>query len=279
MIRVTPTGLNVSASGPVVYLDNCALYDLAEKDPARRRRFVNAVHSGIDFLFSVTNAAELSGPQGRSAAVVREFLDEIGPNWFPARLDATEVMRRELRGDSPEQACIDENFFKSYIADQIRPYASDHARVMELSDRLFRLGPILERVGPQRESISRTSAEFDEVIKGRMSMIRERSKRDPAFLDLKFPVIPFDSSRRAGFVYGNLLRIMAIEANSLKKGDGLDFCHTVVACAFASFAALDTQWKRRVASLPPNQLARVYSPLELDQMVMDMEFWLRHRAA
>jgi hypothetical protein len=29
----------------------------------------------------------------------------------------------------------------------------------------------------------------------------------------------------------------------------------------------------------PNQLARVYGPSELDQMVTDMELWLAHRAA
>jgi len=70
-----------------------------------------------------------------------------------------------------------------------------------------------------------------------------------------------------------------LEANSLKKGDGMDFCHAVIACALSSFAALDTHWKRRFASLPPNRLARVYSPLELDQMVTDMELWLKHRVA
>jgi hypothetical protein len=68
--------------------------------------------------------------------------------------------------------------------------------------------------------------------------------------------------------------------DSLKPGDWMDFCHAVVACAFASFATLDTHWKRRVESLPkPNRLARVYGPSELDQMVTDMELWLAHRVA
>lgn len=59
---------NMSVNGAVVYLDNWAIYDLAERDPLRRERFLSAVHSGIDLLFSVTNAAELSGPQGPSVA-------------------------------------------------------------------------------------------------------------------------------------------------------------------------------------------------------------------
>ncbi|MGB2645125.1 MAG: hypothetical protein WBG02_01805 [Candidatus Acidiferrum sp.] len=279
MIQVTSTGLHVSVSGAVVYLDNWAVIDLAKKDSSRRRRFIDIVHSGVDVLFSVTNAAELSGPQGRSADAVRVFLDEIGPRWFPARHDVTEVIKDEMRGVRPEKACIDENFFKSHVADQMRRHAASGGKVMEVSGSFFRLGPVLDRVGPQRESISRTSAEFDRLLKTKMSAIHERCKGDSALLDQKFPLIPFDPGRPACFVYFNLLRTMAVEAHSLKKGDGMDFCHAVIASAFSSFAALDTQWKRRIASLPPNRLARIYAPLELNQMVTDMELWLRHRVA
>jgi hypothetical protein len=78
---------------------------------------------------------------------------------------------------------------------------------------------------------------------------------------------------KAFFVYMNMLRILAVQASSLKKGDGLDFCHAVMACAFASFATLDKRWKHRVASLPtPNRHARIYFPSELDQMAVDIEW-------
>jgi len=279
MIQITATGLHVSVKGAVVYLDNWAFIELAKKNPVRRRRFLAAVHGGIDLLFSVTNAAELSGPQGRSADAVKTFLDEIGPRWFPARLDATEVIKREIAGEHPVEACIDKTFFKSYVADQMRPYASNLGKVAPISERLFWLGAIVDRVGRQRESISRTSAEFDKVVKETMYMLRAKCKRDGSLLNRKFPPVPFNPSLRAGFVYHNLLRVMAIEANSLKKGDGLDFCHAVIACAYASFAALDRHWKRRLMTLPSNPLARIYSPQELDQMVLDMEAWIRHRAA
>jgi hypothetical protein len=56
----------------------------------------------------------------------------------------------------------------------------------------------------------------------------------------------------------------------LKKGDGSDFCHAVMASAFATAATLDKHWKRRVEGLPkPNQLARIYYQPELDKMVAD----------
>jgi len=268
--------LNASARGPVVYLDNWAFINLAKGDAWRRQRFLSAVHSGVDLLFSVTNAAELSGPQGRSSHAIRAFLDEIGPRWFPAKHDPIEVIKCEIEGKRPDACCVDQHFLKSYVADRLRSYEPGCGNVIDLSSDFFRLGPILDRVGPQRASIYETSAEFDELLKSRMSAVHALSKRDPLLLDKKFPRIPFNAARPACFVYFNLLRIMAIEARCLKKGDGMDFCHAVVACAFASFATLDTRWKHRVASLPtPNRIARIYGPAELDQMVTDMESWAR----
>jgi len=261
--------LNASVNGPVVYLDNWAFIELAKKDPSRRRRFIDAIRSGADVLFSVTNAAELSGPQGRSAEAVRTFLDEIGPHWYPAKLDVTEAIKLEIKGEHPAKACIDEDFLNTYVADRIR---SSSGKVVGLSDDFFSLAPLVERLGPQRESIYDGSARFDEMVKNKMSAARELCKRDPSMLDTKFPKIPFDPARPACFVYFNLLRIMAVESNSLTKGDGLDFCHAVIGCAFANFTTLDTTWRRRIANLPkPNWLACVYSRADLDRMVTDVE--------
>jgi len=268
--------LKASVSGPVIHLDNWAIGELAEGDASRRRRFINAMHSGgMDLLFSVTNAAEISGPRGKSADSVRAFLDEIGSRWFPARLDPIEVVKRELKGESPGSVCADENFLKSCVADRMRGYTHGSGKVIDLSDDFFRLGPLVDRLGPQRESIRRTSAQCDELLRNQMSKVREMSKRDALWLDKNFPRVPFHSSRPAYFVFLNLLRIMAVEGGSVKPGDWMDFCHAVMACAFASFATLDKRWKRRVEALPkPNGLARIYSARELDAMVVDMEPWV-----
>jgi len=265
--------LHASVNGPVIYLDNWAFIELAKNDPSRRKRFIDAVRSGADVLFSVTNAAELSGPQGRSAEAVKTFLDEIGPRWFPAKLDPIDVIKLEMQGKDPGTVCMDERFFKSYIADRIRNFVPGCGQVLDLSDDFFSLAPMMDRLSSQRESISETSAKFDEMLKNRMSIVRQRSKREPYFLDKNFPRIAFDPARPAFFVYQNLLRIIAVESNSLTKGDGMDFCHAVMGCAFASFTTLDTTWKRRIASLPrPNGLARIYSRTQLDQMVTDIEW-------
>ncbi len=281
MIRATANAdgplfvLNSSVSGPAVYLDNWAIGDLAEGDSARRKRFIDAMHCGMDLLFSVANAAELSGPQGRSAEAVRMFLDDIGPRWFPVDLNLVNVMQRELNGVHPNRACISEKFLRSYVARLIQDYTG---KVTILSDDFFRLGGVLDWVGPDRESIRKGSAESDELLRDKIGKAA-RYKRDEGWLNQRFPLIPFNPSLRASFVFQNLLRIL-VQAGTFKKGDALDFCHAVMATAFASFATLDSYWKLRIESLPkPNQLARIYCASELDQMVTDMELWLTHRAA
>jgi hypothetical protein len=264
--------LNASVNGPAVYLDNWAIIELAKKDSSRRRRFIDLVRSGAEVLFSVTNAAELSGPKGDSADAIRTFLDEIGPHWFPVKLDVTEAVNLETRGKDRGAVCIDEHFFKSYVADRMRSYAPDSGKVISLSDDFFSLAPILDRVGPQWKSIKDGSAGFDKMLKNKMSAVHEKCKLDPLLLDKKFPLVPFDPARPASFVYHNLLRTMAIESNSLTKNDGLDFCHAVMGCAFANFTTLDTGWKRRIANLPkPNWLACIYSYSDLTRMVTDIE--------
>jgi len=56
----------------------------------------------------------------------------------------------------------------------------------------------------------------------------------------------------------------------------MDFCHAVLAAAFASVATLDKHWKRRIEGLPkPNKLARIYYSPELDNMVADVDSWVK----
>jgi hypothetical protein len=78
----------------------------------------------------------------------------------------------------------------------------------------------------------------------------------------------------ATFAYINLVRTLIVEAaqgRKLKKGDGLDFCHAVIACGCASAAMLDKHWKRRVEALPtPNRIAPVYYGPNLDALVSDL---------
>jgi hypothetical protein len=262
---------DLSVGGLAVYLDNWAILDLAKHNPARRQRFIDAMRAGADLMFSVTNAAELSGPQGRSADLVKEFLNEIGPRWFPTELDVMEVCKRESQGASPDACCVAKDFLKAYVASRM----SATKGVVSLSEDIFCLGPLLDFLSSQRDSIRNTANEFDALMKALLLECRVEYERNSAWLDQHFPQPRrFSDSRRATFVLGNLLRNLIVEAKSqpLKPHDALDLCYAVMASAFASLGAVDKHWKRRLDALPhPHRLARIYCQPQLDQMVSDLE--------
>lgn len=213
--------------------------------------------------------------------MVRVFLDEIGPRWVPAELSPIDVIDREMASTADQGSpCVSESFTKSFVVHVMRSFAPDSGKVIDLSDKFFRLGSVLDWMDPQRESIHQSFQDWDNLMRSKVSAIANRAKQNPVWLNERFPRIPFHPVRRGFFVYQNLLRILADEGGLIQKGDGMDFCHAIMASAYASFATLDKRWKHRVESLPkPNQLARIYGPSELNQMVTDMELWLEHRAA
>src|SRR6266446_8800452 len=135
MISFTSSGPRVSVSGLSVYLDNWAIGDLAEGDPSRRRRFIDALCTGeADLVFSVANAAELTGAQGESRDSVKAFLDEIRLHWFPMELNVKEVLDREARGADPGKSCVAEEFFAGYLAHRMKEYTPGAGRVIDPSE-------------------------------------------------------------------------------------------------------------------------------------------------
>lgn len=264
-----PITINATVSGLAIYLDTWAVIDLAEGDPSRRRRFIDSLHCGADLLFSLANAAELAGQRGQSVNIVRTFLDEIGPHWLPVELNPFKVVERELKGMGSD-SCISSDFMKAYFKNRLADYSPNSGKVIDLSKDFFRLGAVLDWVA-KSESLPKQSKQFDEVLKP-INKYRTAYKRNPSRLDQKCRT--FNPSRPATFTCYNLLKILIRESrvNHVKKGDGLDFCHAVMAGAFASVATLDKHWKRRVEGLPkPNKLALIYSGRELDKMVTDIE--------
>jgi hypothetical protein len=279
MIRATsnfdgpPFTFVATASGLAVYLDNWAVIDLAKGDASRRARFVHAICTGGDLLFSTTNAIELTGPQGKSFDAVKSFLDRLGPHWVPIELNPFKVIEREQKGVSSAEACVSTDFMQAYFRDRTSGYSAGSGKVIDLSTDFFRLGEVLDWVA-HSNSLRKKSAEFDDVLR----TIRKRRteyERNPLRVDRQF--LTFNPSQPATFACGGLLKILIVESKAyqVKTGDGLDFCHAVMGSAFASVAALDKNWKRRVESLPkPNRLARIYYRPELDQMVTDIELSL-----
>lgn len=277
MIKIKPDqrsilDLFVSTRGLAVFLDQWAIKELAKRDPERRKRFVAAIHRGADILFSVTNAAELTGPQGVSWEEMRAFLNELGPCWFPVELDAYEVTKREAQGMPPDKSCFCDRFLKDYVASYCG--SAPPGKIIGISEETFALGHIMKWLAPQRDSITRGKRELDEALIRRITGYRAESDADPSWLDRTFPVLPFHPKMAATFTYINLVRLLVKESKAfaMTPGDGIDFCQAVIGSAFASFVTLDRKWKRRVEMLPkPNSLAKVYYEPELDAMVDDLE--------
>jgi|HubBroStandDraft_4_1064222.scaffolds.fasta_scaffold25441_4 hypothetical protein len=263
-----PISVHASIRGMAIYLDTFAVIGLAKDDLRRRQRFLDTLYSGADVLFSVSTVAELSRLPSHSIELVRSFLNEMGPHWFPVELNATEVVNREKELSRASVACLSQQFVNDYFRIRMQDLASQ--TIISLSDDFARLGPVLDWVTPQRDSIRKGTSDMDDALIKKISGYRSQHERDSSWLDGAFPKLSYDSVPPATFVYVNLIRSLILEAKGyqLKKNDGLDFCHTVIGSAFASVATLDKQWKRRVANLPkPNRAAPVFCANELDKMV------------
>jgi hypothetical protein len=269
-----PLIFTANLHGAAVYLDNFAIKALAKGDPSRRRKFVDAIHRGAELLFSVANAVELSGPKDKSFDIIKAFLNELGAHWFPVELNVLEVVKREAQGAGPSRSCVSVDFMRDCVKVFLTEDLPGSGRVVNLSEDFFRLGPVMDWVASQRDSITRGKAQFDEALRTRIRMQCAKRKVDPEWMEQNYPVFPFVKSHPANFVLINLNRTLILEASShrLKKGDGIDFSHAVMASAFANFGALDKHWKRRLDGLPkPNDVARIYYEPELDHMVDDIE--------
>jgi hypothetical protein len=271
--------VNARVAGLAVYLDNWAIYDLAEKEPTRRDRFTRAIRMGADLLFSAANLAELGGPTGRSADLVRAFLDDIGPHWFPIELDTIAVVKRELKGVDKERVCVSRDLLMDIV--NVHVHQRSSSRIINFSpDEFFRLGAVLDWAGPQRDSLCRGSANMDVALRNRIALHARRWKKEPRSLDKELPPMPFEHDRPASFAFCHLLHGLVKSGHSPRKHDGLDFSHAVMGSAFAHFAALDTKWKERIEELSkPNGLASVYCPSELDKLVDDLETAVLRKAS
>jgi hypothetical protein len=263
--------VNASLTGIAVYLDNFAIMDLAEGNVLRRQRFISTLRSGAELLFSVSNVVDLTGPLGASLDAVRVFLDEIGAHWFPVELDPAIVVERERIGVTPARNCLSERFLRDFFADRLR---SNSGKIIDLSPAFFHLGAVLDWIAPQRDSIRKSLVELDGALVRRINEYRVNFEADRDWLDRSFPAVQSHPSKPATFAYINLVRTLILEATNgrkLKKGDGLDFCHTVIACGCASAAMLDKRWKRRVEAFPqPNHIAPIYYGPDLDKLVSDL---------
>ena len=263
---------NVTVRGLPIYLDHDSLSDMATGDPHRRKRFIAVLRGGGDLLISVTHAVELGDRQGRSVDAIRGFLDEVGPCWVPVELDPHEAAKRELQTGSTLEACICGRFGKDYFNFRLRQ--CEPGKLLVCDESVFRLGAIFDWMLPQRDSLRQGKRDLDAALIAKIKTYREQFERDPAAFDQALPPAQFKPGYPTTFTLTQLTRALVLDAKAyhLKKGDGIDYCHAIIAASFARAATVDKAWKRRIEALPkPNDLAKIYYRPELDQLVDDLE--------
>jgi len=252
-----------------VYLDNDSLIELATGAKDRRRRFVDSIRRRGTLLFSLTNAAEIAGPQESSADAVRAFLDSVGPYWVPLELNPYTVADREKEG-FVDRAPVSEGFMEAYFMRRAYDLSPEGKYVLDLSETFFRLGPVLDWAQEERGRIRDDARRIDQALRDRLEETRVEYEKDRTSLDRELPLIPFDTRWPATFVLIHLLRTLVVEAKAFqfRDHDGLDFCHSVLAVSYGSLATLDKQRKRRVEYLAkPNYLAKTFYRPEVDELV------------
>jgi hypothetical protein len=273
--------LEASVNGIPIYLDNFAIIALAKGDTSLRQRFVTALHNGADLLFSIANGIEISGTLGASASAIKTFLDELGPHWYPVDFNPFLVMEQEKAGLDPSRCCFAEELLRAYFVNRTSEHRPGSGKVIDLSEQFFRLGLFVDWLSPQRDHLLQKSRVFDEQLRTGIGKLRGKHKRGPGWLDRLIPPAQFQPRMAATFSFNCLMRELICDPGfQMKKGDGMDFCHAVMASSFAVFATLDKQWKRRVENFPkPNRAARIYYEPELGAMVADIEAGLEQLKA
>jgi len=287
MITVSPHptelfSMRASVNGLTVFLDNFAIIDLAKGDPNRRKRFIATLNRGVEVLFSESNAAELSGPQGGSFKTIREFLDEIGTHWFPIEFRPDVCIEREKEQQELPFFC--ERLIKTFTAERLK--RSPEIKIADLPRSLpsdfFRLGHFMDWLAPQRDEIINGKRQMGIRLGDRIMDHWTEYQKNPGWLDDSLPELPFRADRPATFVYTNLLRLLVRDAKgwTIVPNDGIDFGQAVIGTAYASIATLDKNWKRRVDKIlpKPNRLAKTYYQPQLDNMVRDIERFLDNAA-
>lgn len=256
-----------------MYLDTDSLIGLATEDSTRRDRFVSAIKKKGCLLFSFTNALELAGPQGRSAELVRIFLDSVGQYWMPLAMNVYKVMEKE-QGRSEGSPAFSEIFLRGYFQSRLQQVSDTTGGLLEISaESFFRLGSVVRWIQDNRDHVRQQTTEIDGMFRDLLGKLVLQGRKDT--LPKKLVTLPdYSVQHPAQFAFFQLQRVIWNEARAyhLKVNDGIDFCHAVVASSYGSIITLDKHWKRRILKIPkPHCLARTFYRAELDELVDEFE--------
>ena len=259
---------------PSVYLDTCALRDIAE-DKTRCEQFVRVLLSKRGTLvLSALSVGEVSNQDPRHAAAIGALIDRVYPYLFFQEYDPFVVMQaeRERWLDRQNKSAPDADCkYWPLIAAITPPFGGDgtfaepYKHITEVrkaggDERIRRLGAY---VLAEMESVQQKP----EVRQRWRAYVRPNPKR-------KQP--DWATKGLAGVM---MLHFCADQKRKYTVNDGVDFFHAVVPAAYCDFIVLDKAWCTRVKqaakamekALIEAPIAMTYSVSDFDTFLADLE--------
>jgi hypothetical protein len=160
---------------PALYCDHDSLTHFA-RTQGDRERFLAAFRRRGTLFFSWSNAFDLSGPQGDTARLIKEFLDAIGPRWIPLEMNPWRVARKES-GAEPcaGSPCVSESFLTAY-------YPHVHGGNVSLAT-------VVDLIQRDRAAVQADLGTIKREAHAMVQRWREDYMRDPSSLDRNLPRI------------------------------------------------------------------------------------------
>jgi len=232
--------VNVSTERrPLIYLDQCALYEFAKQN-ALGRRFEDFFKTQGELLLSSINMFEMGQLQGASLQRAKTFLDEvIGFGWVPIEFDCTLVIERELAGRFSPSPAICERLLKDTCATSGEPTMS-------------KLLDTAKHSHEEKAMFDYAKAELGRQI----NELRSDYLKEPSILARKYPDIPRTPYTKTLSVAALVFRLVVERARGgghfqWSLNDAEDFTHAITGLAHADVVVLDGKWADRVRGLAP----------------------------
>lgn len=256
-----------NSRGPTVYLDQWMWGQLSQ-DPSLRMRFVAAAASRQGcVMYSLVSLLELSQIADQDQLdVIAALMDQLDYGFVQSDPMETILFEKKhetrpgvFQGRNP---AVDLDFLNYAIR-------QGYPSVPKMSALLQDL-----------KKVARTRyAEIADLSHQRLTPMVERAKRDPAVLDrAKAKNSARKLSRTSPPYTQDILRclnffLVANETMRMTKNEWMDIFHMVVSVAYMEFVVLDKRWANFVRNhlpLSPPNIARVYSPGEIDLFLKDL---------
>lgn len=243
-----------------IYLDNWALMTIAET-PDMRERFLRALRSRGTLLFSFTNAIEIGGPSGDSAAKLKGLLADIENHWLPVEMNVETVIKREEKGlgrHSPISEQLLAAVLRRAVAAQERAlvFRADGATLFSLSNAIE---GAQDYFTDPAQTAAQNKKDLADGLRNALAVMKTIKQGPDAWL----PSTPCAAAQIA------VLRALATESERpFTDNDAFDIFHAMMAAAYADIAALDKRWHRLVAGLATTiKVPETFYAPELPQMI------------